>query len=201
VLLLKLPKGEPQEAVPRRLPAVSEVISGKLGHVSIVIPSTVRMDAVSTSVPAQVTVKQWTDVVKFVKQCDQFIIEILVQETGQAKCDDVEHLLAAHEISLNTVCGAPALSYQRATPKAERRHPRLQAMRTMGAGLGHRKKQPSNVNMAKDFAAGGNVFAKPTNVFAEIERLVGGAGEYPWRCSIRYHLASTCAWSPDYAHG
>src|SRR5689334_10650325 len=83
VPMQQLAEIQTQEGMQRRVGAIAQILPSQPGHLVVVFLLTVRMDAVPTAMPAQVAVEVRVDVVQLVKQGDELVVEILVEESRQ----------------------------------------------------------------------------------------------------------------------
>src|SRR5207245_3856471 len=128
VPLLELREVQAQKGVQRRVGAVAQVRTGEVGHVLIVAALAVRVNRVAAFMTAQVALKCRADVVEFVEKRDELVVEVLVEETGQAEGYHVEHFPVADKIALHLVRYAPPPARQTSLVEPQRRNPRLQAV-------------------------------------------------------------------------
>ena len=77
---------------------------------------------------AQVAVEVGADVKQLVKQRDELVVEVLVEEARQAEGHQVEHVALTDDEALHLVGDAAPLAGEAALAEAQRRDPRLQAV-------------------------------------------------------------------------
>jgi hypothetical protein len=77
----------------------------------------VGVNTITPTPPTQVAIKCWADVVEFVKQSNELILEFLIEKTGQAKGDQVKHIVVIDQVALNLVENAPARTMKLALTK------------------------------------------------------------------------------------
>ena len=144
----------------RRVGPLGEIVARQVGHVGVVAALAARVDRAPALVAAEVAVERRADVIKLVKESDELVVEILVEETRQAKRHHVEHLLFADKVALHLIGGAaPSSPRQVAVAEAQGRHACLQAVRPIVAGLGRGKQEARYVDMPKRFTSSHDIRA------------------------------------------
>src|SRR6266545_1911296 len=168
-----------QEGQQRRVGIAGEVRPRQVTHVLVVIPLAVRMDGVAALVAAQVAVEGRADVVKFVEQGDELVVETLVEKPRQAEGHEVQELVIAKEIALDLIGDAAALACQPAAGEAQWCYPGLQATSAAISRLGDGEEKARNVQVPQSFATSRDVQAQAPDMTAEVERLPRGACDQP----------------------
>lgn len=104
--MVQLCEVEAEESVEGGVGTGSEVATGQHRHVSIVGAFAVGVKSAAAVESAEVALEGGTDVVQFVEEGDELIVETLIEETGQAEGDEIEHLPAIDEVALDLIIDA-----------------------------------------------------------------------------------------------
>jgi hypothetical protein len=104
-----------------RIGVVREIVLDEFFHVEIVAGFGMRMDFATPGVPSQISVEYWADVIQFVENGNQFLFKRLIQKTGQAKREQVEHFPVVDEETLHLIFERTVSANQCAMPEPHRR--------------------------------------------------------------------------------
>src|SRR5579871_4997320 len=145
----------------------------------------------------EVAVKRGCNMVQLVEERDELVIEFLIEKTRQAKRHDIQHFPVADKIALHLVRNSSPPPSQPAFMETQGRYPGLQTMSPAAAGLGHRKQQPSHIDVAQGFAVLHDIRAQPLDMHAEVKRPVDGSAGEPPRSRIAERVGAGAAWGID----
>src|ERR1700731_1549725 len=107
------------------------------------------MNRVAPVVAAQVPVERRADVIQFVEQGDQLLVEVQLEKSRQAERNQVEDFVTVHKIALHLVGHATALARQPAAMEPQRRDTRLQSVGVPVASLSNSKKDSREIEVAQ----------------------------------------------------
>src|SRR5262245_17670990 len=148
------------------------------------------MDRVATGVAAEVAVERRANVIEFVEHRHQFLVESLVEEPGQAKGEQVEHLAAAHEETLHLIFDRPVAAREPAISEPQRSDPSLEPVATAVPRWREADQYPWHVDVPQRLAPVDNIGAESGHGGRKIEgRRNAGGGRNAVPTPLRDHPA------------
>jgi len=141
VTVLELREAEPQESENVGITGLGQVFACQPRHLLIVESLAARVNRIAAAVPAQVAVECRTNMVQFVEQRDEFLVEIQLQKARETKRHQVKHFAPADEVALHLEDDVLAPPRQGSVAEAERRHSGLEPVSAPRARLRYREQQ------------------------------------------------------------
>lgn len=103
VAVLELCKVEPEEIVMAGGLLLAEILPSHCGHLLVVFGFAMGMNRVAPLMPPEISIELRADVIELMEQRDQLFFERLIEKSGEAKSDEVEHLDIIDDKALDLV--------------------------------------------------------------------------------------------------